>query len=78
MGAVYARVMLRDMVSEAFHTGVVARWCTDRPPMPLRMPMSALVTLLARLQLMEAVAALMSSASEYCSATSLPCATCPD
>ena len=70
----HAHEMLRDVVSEAFQTGVVASWRTERPPSPERIPTSALVTLLAKLQLMEAVAALMSSASEYCSAISLPCA----
>lgn len=65
--------MLRDAVSEAFQTGVVASRRTDTPPSPERIPTSALVTLLARLQLMEGVDALMSSAEEYCSAISLPC-----
>lgn len=65
--------MLREAVSEAFQTGLVASWCRERLPSPARMPISALVMLLARLQLMDAVVAEMSRAAEYRSAISLPC-----
>ena len=68
--------MLRAATSDAFHTGLCASCCTEKPAPPgsrVRTPSSALVTLLARLQLIRRVAAATSCAAEYCSATSWPC-----
>ncbi len=70
-------VMLRAATSEAFQTGVVASWnCEKSESMSVsavRTPTTALVTLLARLQLTRGVLGLMSMAAEYISAISLPC-----
>ena len=70
-------VMLRAATSEAFHTGVEACWYGEKSVSicgsPERTPTTALVTLLARLQLTSGVLALMSMALEYISAMSWPC-----
>ena len=68
-------VMLRAAASEAFQTGVVAIWNCEKSASiisvsAVRTPTTALVTLLARLQLMRGVLGLMSIASEYISAIS--------
>ena len=70
-------VMLRAAASEAFQAGVVASWYCEKSvsssDCSVRTPTTALVTLLARLQLTRGVLGLMSMASEYISAMSSPC-----